>query len=278
MQKVARRGVQGKRLDLAGARYGRLLVLRRLPPKRTGVAGEWLVRCDCGTQKSVSTSALRTGDTLSCGCLHREQSAKRLSLIARNNVRHGHARWNGATATYRTWTGMLARCRNPEDPGWRDYGGRGIRVCARWLRFENFLADMGRRPRGRTLDRCDVNGNYTPRNCCWATAKQQNRNTRRNRLLTFRGKTLSLAEWVERLGLSEALVRQRIRKGWSAAAALTAPRYSKNSRHRLITYRGRTMHLSAWATELGVCAGTLSYRISAWPLKRALAPQELRHP
>jgi len=134
---------------------------------------------------------------------------------------------------------------------------------------------MGERPSQKhSLDRVNVNGHYTPGNCRWATATQQNRNTRGNSRLTFRGKTLPLAEWAERLAVDDSLVRQRIRKGWPVAAALTAPRYSKNSRHRLVTYRGRTMHLSAWAERLGVDASTLTYRLAAWPLARALAPRK----
>jgi hypothetical protein len=96
-----------------------------------------------------------------------------------SHTKHGHRPGAGASPTYRSWAGMLQRCRNPNNPRYRDYGGRGITVCERWSSFVNFLADMGERPPGKTLDRRDVDGNYEPHNCTWSTPKEQHANRRK---------------------------------------------------------------------------------------------------
>lgn len=93
------------------------------------------------------------------------------------------------TATYKSWHGMIQRCTNPNNKRWDDYGGRGITVCKRWRSFENFLADMGERPKKRSLDRKDNDGNYTPRNCRWATDAQQRANKRVDRLSAARAES-----------------------------------------------------------------------------------------
>lgn len=140
------------------------------------------------------------------------------------NTTHGQGR--PATPTYRVWLGMRQRCVNPHCAGYSNYGGRGIKVCARWDSFEAFLSDMGERPAELFLDRIDNNGNYEPSNCRWATRTVQNRNSRHNRLITFRGVTLPISEWAERQGLRVHLVQDRIaRYGWSPEEALTLPLY-----------------------------------------------------
>lgn len=110
---------------------------------------------------------------------------------------------------------MIQRCRDLHCAAWPRYGGRGIKVCDRWLRFAEFLADMGQRPPGTSLDRYpDNDGNYEPSNCRWATRKQQANNKRNNHRLTFRGETLSIAEWARNLGIPEGTIRNRLRYGW----------------------------------------------------------------
>lgn len=123
---------------------------------------------------------------------------------------------------YRMWRGMRMRCRLPSEGGRESYGGRGIKVCDRWeSSFENFLADVGEKPLGCTLDRIDNDGDYSPENCRWATPKQQHRNTQCNRMIEFNGETLCISEWAERLGTSAQTVHCRLYRGWTVKDALT---------------------------------------------------------
>lgn len=134
-------------------------------------------------------------------------------------LRHGMSR----TKTHRSWSSMLGRCLNKNDPSFKDYGGRGITICERWLVFENFLEDMGERPEGHSLDRLDTNGAYTPENCTWSTAKQQCRNRRNNRLVTYNGEEKPVTAWAEECGIEVHTLRNRLDKGWSVSDALTKP-------------------------------------------------------
>ena len=118
---------------------------------------------------------------------------------------------------------MKARCLNTNAPNYTSYGGRGITICERWMSFVNFLADMGERPPGTSLDRIDNDRDYCPDNCRWATPRQQSRNTRIARLITFNGETMRVVEWAERLGLNEYIIRSRLKYGWSVERALTRP-------------------------------------------------------
>ena len=124
---------------------------------------------------------------------------------------------------YKVWLGMRQRCYLQSCRQFNNYGGRGIRVCERWKDFENFLADMGERPDGAQIDRIDNNGNYAPENCRWATQKQNMRNTRHNRLIEWRGETLPLAAWAERLGINERTFTNRLNRGWPLERAMTEP-------------------------------------------------------
>jgi hypothetical protein len=128
------------------------------------------------------------------------------------------------SATWSHWRAMKSRCMNPATKSYPDYGGRGIRVCEQWINsFETFLADMGECPEGMTIDREDHNGDYTPANCRWATRKQQNRNSRRNRFLTLNGETLCAGEWAERTGIGYRTIINRMNSGWSDEDVLTKP-------------------------------------------------------
>jgi hypothetical protein len=144
---------------------------------------------------------------------------------ARNFV-HGHTAGHHFTKTYSTWADMVKRCTNPKAIGWPHYGGRGIQVCSHWLTFTNFLADMGEKPEGRyELDRYpNKDGNYEPGNCRWATRSQNMRNTNRNHLVTFNGKTQCLAAWSEELGIKYNKLKDRLKKlHWTAERAFTTP-------------------------------------------------------
>lgn len=157
--------------DIAGRRFGRLTA--QWPAGRKNLT-YWLCLCACGKLRINTLQDLTTGNTKSCGCLRRELSAARF-------LKHGHARARYHTAEYFCWRNMLNRCLYKKGEKYKTYGARGIRVCKRWMRFENFLADMGRRPKGRTLDRRNNDGNYTPKNCHWATPSEQAFNRRRKK-------------------------------------------------------------------------------------------------
>lgn len=200
-----------------GVRFGRLKVIGeggRRP------AGEvlWLCVCDCGTEKRIPGSRLRSGASKSCGCLRRERG----HLRGRQNRTHGHASGGATSPTYRTWRAMIQRCTDLNATGYDNYGGRGIKVCDRWLEgFENFVVDMGLRPSGRTIDRLDPNGNYTRENCRWATDTQQ-RETRRDSIsLEYKGEKRSLLGWSKHLGIPYATLHQRWSKGWPTEKILS---------------------------------------------------------
>jgi len=152
---------------MIGEVYGRYTVISAAPPTKYI---KYLCRCACGTEKIVAGSDLRNGHSKSCGCLRDELNRVR-------HISHGK-RWSAA---YKSWAGIKQRTTNPKNPDWRYYGGRGISICDRWMIFENFLEDMGepRRP-GLTIDRIDVDGNYEPKNCRWATRKEQRLNQRKS--------------------------------------------------------------------------------------------------
>ncbi len=168
-------------LDLTGDIFSRLTVVRAIGRNKHNQI-MWLCRCECGNEATVSTNGLRSGNHRSCGCFQREVASKG----GTSRIVHGHNRSNTAapTPTYVSWMGMIQRCTNTKNPKYPEYGGRGIKVCERWRTFENFLADMGERPEGTTIDRYPNNdGNYESGNCRWATPSQQaaNRRPRRKR-------------------------------------------------------------------------------------------------
>jgi hypothetical protein len=200
--------MKGPRRDLTGQRFGRLLVIAFSSIKDHMT--KWLCICDCGNEKIVFRGSLVSGATQSCGCLQKERVSKR------NGVHFACD-----TLTYARWKGMFNRCSNPKTKDYPRYGGRGITVCERWNSFENFLADMGECPRkNMTLERNNSNENYSPSNCRWATHKEQNRNTSRNRFITYQGKTLCVGEWSEILGINYKSIMARLARGSTDEEAL----------------------------------------------------------
>jgi hypothetical protein len=172
--------------------------------------------CKCGEPFCCKLSAIKSGNTSSCGCYARE-------VVGKQAITHGYGT-GPKRSIYRTWASMKNRCGNPNDTRFSSYGGRGITVCKEWLKFENFLADMGERPLGRSLDRIDNNKGYFKENCRWATPKEQQRNTRLNKWIEHKGERLTLSDWAKRLGsTNEWIVGSRLKLGWSPEEAVSTP-------------------------------------------------------
>lgn len=200
--------MRGRRLSLEGQQFGRLRVLQRAP--NDGKRTQWRCSCWCGRETVTRGSRLVSGNARSCGiCSTRSWP----TTIARSELI--------------TWQSMLQRCSNKND---KNYGGRGIKVCARWRKsFEQFLADMGPRPSpAHTLDRKDNDGNYEPANCRWATKKQQARNMRRTVWVVYDGERVALADLAEWSGLATKTVQKRLARGYVLEIALRTP--SRQSR------------------------------------------------
>jgi hypothetical protein len=202
--------------DISGQRFGRRVALRFVEMRSKQAV--WFCRCDCGTEGEATLGTI--SKTQSCGCLQKE-------VAAATQRKHGHAPRGGATLTYRIWQGMITRCHSPSTRHWPQYGGRGIEVCARWRdSYTAFLTDMGEAKDGLSIDRIDNNGPYAPGNCRWATREVQARNTRRNRFLTWDGRTATLMEWSRQTGIHHRTIGSRLKLGWSLSAALTTPAVS----------------------------------------------------
>ena len=174
-------------------KYGRLTFIESLPH------GKWAMLCDCGTRRELPSANVRRGLTKSCGCYRRQWAADQKRT-------HGMT----GTPTYQIWQGMKRRCDNPNTEDYRNYGGRGIRVCDRWQTFEPFLSDMGLQLPGLTIDRIDVNGHYSPENCRWATMTEQQNNRRNTRRVLFDGAEYTLTELMAKLGCLRSTARRRV--------------------------------------------------------------------
>lgn len=207
-----------RKKDLTGKTMGRLLAVSPLPSMAMPSGQKksmWLCQCDCCNKTSVSAGNLSTAQVLSCGCLRNEK-------IGNLNLKHGLS----TSSEYITWNRMLLRCGDTSHKDFKNYGGRGITVCNRWKSFENFIADMGRKPSPlHSIERERNECGYGPGNCIWATRYEQSRNHRRNKRLMFEGKVMILSDWAREVGIGKTTLSQRIFKlNWPIEKALrTAP-------------------------------------------------------
>ena len=197
-----------KIIDLTGQKFG--LLTADYIHERRGVYTFWHCTCECGGSANVRVASLRNGTTKSCGC-------------QKGSPRHGMC----DSSTYKIWTGIKQRCTNPANHAYQWYGANGITICERWAdSFDNFLADMGPHTKGMSIDRIDGTKGYSPENCRWATYSEQSNNRSSNVWIEYGGERLTAAQWSHRLNGTRQLVKDRLRRGWSVADAVTLPHKS----------------------------------------------------
>jgi len=202
-------------VNRTGHKYGKLTVLELDQQKSTKKRKFWICICECGNKTTVLGDNLKGNKTKSCGCLQVEnqlvQAAKR-------------KKWGKELLpTRHVWQLMWRRCKNPKDGVYKHYGAKGIKVCEEWKSFDKFLEDMGIKPEGLSLERKDVNGNYCPENCCWATTLEQSRNRTNTKWITIVDQTKSASEWCEIYNISQNLFGNRVARGWDPLKALIIP-------------------------------------------------------
>lgn len=194
--------VQGYKVkNIVGRKIGRLTAIKYIDVVNN--KSRWLFKCDCGNEKVIFSAHVKSENTVSCGCLQKERK------IAAS-TKHGACK----TKTYKIWTGIKARCTNPNRENYNRYGGSGIKICDRWnASFDNFLKDMGECPSNlHSIERIDPNKNYTKNNCKWELLSKQNRNKKNSLLVEFNGEKRPLIEWCEMLGMKYSTIFQRLYK------------------------------------------------------------------
>lgn len=200
-----------RKLELAGRKFGKLLVIEEVGKDRHGKI-TWLCRCECGKETNVSSSNLTSENSKSCGCVAVQKNILR-------NTTHGFTKRGNHTPEYHVWSSMIDRCCNPNNKRFPIYGGRGIEVCDRWLdSFENFIEDMGRRPvasikgkREYSIERINNNSNYEKSNCRWATAMEQGRNKTDNHWIEYNGMKMILQDWARLFGAYQSNILRMLR-------------------------------------------------------------------
>lgn len=202
-------------------------------------------------------------DSIASGGLSNQEDTDRDKLAV--NTTHGYSR----TDVYAIWVGMKYRCRIKKSKGYHLYGGRGIRVCKRWRKFENFLSDMGDRPKGMSIDRINNSGDYRPSNCRWATRRQQANNVRTNVRIKYLGITKTLTEWARELEVSSTCIKDRIKRGWSVEKTFSTP-----SVKRKFSFEGKKKSIMGWSKHLGMSNKTISQRLrNGWAIEKALSTE-----
>lgn len=202
-----------------GQKYNRLTLIR-FERKNKYHHSFWLCKCDCGTEKIVNVSQVKSGAIKSCGCLNKELSRKRLMESTQT---HGYA---NKERLYDIWKNMKRRCYDKSNKRYENYGGKGVIVCDEWkndyLSFRKWAYANGYNDE-LTIDRIDVNGNYEPSNCKWSSWKEQMNNQTRNRFLAYKGKTMTMSQWAELLGLTYGAMNHRVQRGWSMERIVNTP-------------------------------------------------------
>ncbi len=193
------------REDLSGRVFGRLSVVSEAERSESGLR-HWICVCQCGNKATISHRSLKSGNSRSCGCLRKETTSGRLTT-------HGQSCRGEKTRIYKIWSGMIARCSIESATGYQNYGGRGIRVCDRWNDFQRFYEDMGEPPSPKhSIDRVDVNGDYSKENCRWSTVECQASNKRNNRYIEHGGKRMTVTAWAKSLGIALATLLEALEK------------------------------------------------------------------
>jgi hypothetical protein len=214
----------GKRIDVTGKKFNRLLVIEMLPMKKIGKHSVSIIKakCDCGIIKEYSYAHVKSGHTKSCGCYLMEKAAD----SANKNKKHGQSSKGKESSEYISWKCMKSRCLYKGSYNYKKYGGVGITICKKWIdSFDCFLSDMGKKPTvNHTLDRIDNTGNYEPSNCRWATRKEQNNNQSTNILYNYNGNMVTIPVLADLVGINKGTLRSRLVKyKWDFNDAISIP-------------------------------------------------------
>jgi hypothetical protein len=201
------------RKDLMGQKFNWLTVIDWIVE---GTRGKWLCKCDCGNERLVRSNELTTGHITSCGC-------QKSNSISKSTIKMKTTHGKSRSKIHTTWKHIKGRCLNEKDGSYKNYGGRGIKICDEWLTFEGFYRDMGDVPNKMSIERKDVNGNYCKDNCTWATVKEQANNKRSSAMLEYYGQIKTMKRWSELKDIPYKVLHARIKLGWDVKRALETP-------------------------------------------------------
>ena len=231
--------------------------------------------CECGTIKNIRGDYLKNGNTVSCGCFRKKFN---FDTINKNKNENEYLE-------YKAFQSMKQRCLNPNNKSYKNYGGRGIKICERWMErngFNNFIEDMGHKPSAKhSIDRMNNDEDYSPENCRWTTQAEQMRNTSKTLNITFRNKTQCLKDWCQELNINYHKAHDRFKAGNSIEDILSDSKYTKNN--RLLEFNGQIKSLQDWATQYNINQSALNRRLfRGWTIEKSLTtpmnPQNNKKP
>lgn len=240
---------------------------------------QWWCLCDCAKEgeshKFVAyRSRLIKGSTQSCGCLARQR-------LSEGRTKHGLCSSKNPHPLYSTWEGIKQRCTNPMASNFKEYGGRGIKLCDRWIDFPNFVEDMWPSwAKGMSLDRITPNSNYSKEECKWSTPKEQANNRRTNVLMSINGTTKTRMQWSEEFGVPYTTIRSRINSGWTPEKAVSEPirKQEKGNIVGNLEFRGKSQSVKEWALDIGLKPSILYLRIKlGWSVEKTLTTPKREH-